>query len=211
MDVSTHLEIAKIVKKAVEEQFPIKLDTTGFYYGAIKPDISPELVKILHYKKDSFNYIKQEIKKLWETKPIGTMKYSRHLSERLGVIMHYITDYFCYVHSDHYQGSMFLHCLYELELAVYCKVKARKLKINNDCGKSNILRNYNDLGHYIEKLHCEYMSKKPGKGLDISFALQACITLCLSMISAAFNTGKSPVQFRQLNEDCLPGLVKKLG
>lgn len=189
MNDFTHLGIAKAVKQAVEQELPVKLNTMGFLYGNVKPDLSPMLYEIPHYKKNSFDFVKQEIKRLMGLRLESSSICSKQFSESLGILTHYLSDYFCYAHSEPYKGSLFSHYIYEMDLSVYCKRHAKKIRMHNYPGGRSVYTDYQALCNYIEKLHCEYMSKKPSFESDIAYALRACTTLSLSIL-LTYSRGK---------------------
>lgn len=189
----THFGIAAAVRKTVEQELTVKLDKVGFGFGNIKPDISPDLFKNLHIKDRSFDLVKHKIKELMDCKLDKSTKCTRQFSEKLGVVAHYIADFFCYVHSNHYKGSLLLHNVYEIGLWNYCRLNARSIKVYSSPAMTSIVTDYNALCNYIEELHNEYMTQKPSCDLDISYTLRACTSLCLSIIASCTMNQLKPV------------------
>lgn len=74
MNTFTHLGISQRLRYAVEKEFNIKLDSAGF--------------------------IKEEINNLLNLK---LNKCTRFFSERLGIITHYLSDFFCHAHSEYFR------------------------------------------------------------------------------------------------------------
>ncbi len=184
MTVFTHLGIAKAVHRAAERELSVKLDTAGFLYGNIKPDICPGLIRIPHFKDCSFSFICKKIQALMEqietdSSVIGTRKFS----EDLGIISHYLSDYFCYAHSKHFNGGLLSHYLYEFDLFAYCRINPGKIHkcIYSDC--VYISNDFNSLCSYIESLSEEYMGKAPCYELDMSYAVKASASICLSILA----------------------------
>ena len=87
----------------------------------------------------------------------------KFFSNELGVILHYLTDYFCSPHNDRLMDKMPAHFIYELnldnELRKYLKtpnlLPVPNL-INEDYANINI-----SLIHYIEEKHNQYLKIKP--------------------------------------------------
>ena len=126
MHTITHLSMSLAIRKLVEKHLPIKLDKVGFMLGNIKPDFAPRLVKIPHYRDDAIHFVKSEIKALLNYQIIEHTKCTRYFSQRLGVILHYLSDFFCYAHSKNFKGNMFNHYLYEIGLSNYFKANFKK-------------------------------------------------------------------------------------
>jgi len=181
MIMSTHLGIAAAIQKYAEEKLSVKLDTVGFYYGNIKPDICPRLTKVLHVKEHSFDFAKQEIKRLMELKPDSPVRYTRQFSEEIGIILHYIADYFSYPHSKHFKGSLFSHYVHEVDLSAYCWINSKRIKAQSYLDQAVVFTDHKALCNYIEESYNDYMIKKSCHELELSFALRACASVCLSI------------------------------
>lgn len=111
MNLILHLELSLIIRKAVEKELDIKIDTLNFIYGNIKPDIIP--TSISHYKHAAMEFVQDEIEKLASLSFNKSKRWLKQFSERMGIITHYLSDFFCYAHSEYYQNEVKLHFLYE--------------------------------------------------------------------------------------------------
>ncbi|NLL52809.1 MAG: zinc dependent phospholipase C family protein [Peptococcaceae bacterium] len=182
MDVFTHLEIAKAINKKLKDDFSVKLHTAGFFYGMIKPDFSSRLKNIRHYQGDSLDFIQQEIKRLWEMD--DSLKFSREFAESLGVVAHFIVDYFCFPHTKHFQGNLLIHVVYEIRLALFCQINVHIL--NSQIGQESevFIKDYVDFVQYLEKLQNEYSGTRASHHQDLSFAVKASMDICLAIIFA---------------------------
>lgn len=183
MNTFTHMGISLRLKRAIEKKLPVTLDTTGFIIGNIKPDISSHLINIPHYKKDSTEFIREEIRKLLNLK---LNKCTRLFSERLGIITHYLSDFFCHVHSENFDGGIWEHYIYEIQLSAYCNINSNAIT-NFNYDKNIIMhQEFLSICNYIDELHQEYskIGTKPSFELDMRFALKVCTSLCCSVISA---------------------------
>ena len=186
MNIFTHLDISMKLKYMIEKSFNVKLRTASFLLGSIKPDISSRYINIPHYKKDSDTYIMEEIKSILETKIYDFEECTSHFSERLGIITHYLSDFFCYVHSEYFKESMSEHYFYEMKLSVYCILNSRKIT-KSSCPESiKINQNISSLFSYLDELHINYLytCSKKRPGIDMEFAIKACTALVFSIITA---------------------------
>lgn len=87
----------------------------SFYIGSILPDCVPSFLVRKHTFEDSFDILKKEFSKLishFDSKKVADCYFCRHL----GVIVHYIADYFTFPHNANYPGKLKDHCIYEEEL-----------------------------------------------------------------------------------------------
>ncbi|NLM20469.1 MAG: zinc dependent phospholipase C family protein [Peptococcaceae bacterium] len=191
MDVFTHLEIAKAINRKLKADFSVRLHTAGFFYGMIKPDFSFQFKKIRHYQGDSLDFIQQEIKRLWEMD--DSLKFSREFAESLGVVAHFIVDYFCFPHTRHFQGNLLIHVIYEIRLALFCQINVHILNsqinvhiLNSQIGQESevFIKDYVDFVQYLENLQKEYSGTKASHHQDLSFAIKASMDICLAIIFA---------------------------
>lgn len=184
MNTFTHLGIAGIIERAVEDELSVKLDAFAFRYGSVEPDISPALIKIPHYKQDAEDFVRQQIRNLIYLKKSTFPICTRQFSERLGVITHYLSDFFCYVHSANYKGGTLGHYLYEMNLSNYCKMHPRLMKAHKNSRFTQINPSYKSICSYIDEQHNKYIERNPSYEIDMDFTLRVCISVCLSIISA---------------------------
>lgn len=103
-----HLVFSKHLRKRIEELTGIILDKKRFAYGNIKPDLSLTMFTCPHKLYQSFNVLKSHTRDLF-TQQMNIADFS----EKLGEVTHYLSDYFCFAHSDIYQGSGLAHYAYE--------------------------------------------------------------------------------------------------
>ncbi|MCX8130538.1 MAG: zinc dependent phospholipase C family protein [Clostridia bacterium] len=187
MNTMTHLYISKSVQKVIESKMNIKLNSIGFLYGNIKPDISSSYIKIPHYKEDSINFLKREIKEMISYRFTRLPKCTKQFSERLGVITHYLSDYFCHAHSKQFSGNMVEHYFYESKLSQFYKANSGNINSFNDLETTDIAEDYEAVCNCIEDLHSKYLKSGISFESDILFALNICVTVCLFIVSSCMN------------------------
>lgn len=126
----------------------INLNKTAFRTGSILPDFSPYHKCIKHYKDKSFTFVEKSIDNLGNSKDIND------LSLRLGIISHYLADYFCYPHFNNMtftSKDILGHIGYERELDKYIRT------FNNRFTEEYEFRNFIQL---IEASTNEYKNNK---------------------------------------------------
>ena len=86
-----------------------------FYIGSVLPDCLPSFIVRKHTMEDSFGVVEKELRKM-----VSHYNPREGLNRRffihLGVITHYISDYFTFPHNVNYNGKLKDHCIYEEEL-----------------------------------------------------------------------------------------------
>jgi hypothetical protein len=189
MNTFTHLGISLRIYNALKEKTNICLNKSSFMFGNIKPDIAHSLVLIPHFKKDATTFVASEIENLMNVKINPYTTCTKEFSEKIGVVTHYISDFFCHVHSNHYNGNTFNHHCYEMNLSAYCWEHGSAITSYTFDKFKPILPDFSSICKYIDDLHLEYLqiSEKPSFERDMKFALGAAISICVNLITACLD------------------------
>ena len=194
MNIFTHLYMAVRLKKTIEASIPIRLKTVSFLLGCIKPDISPKFDSIRHYKKDSEEFLLEEIQSLLEDNIYEYEICRSGFSERLGIVVHYLSDFFCFAHTDEFTGNILEHHKYEMELfsCFLLNLKPFAKRYRNKTGEVGynrniaIRHNVSSISRYIDRLQEEYLKNEVNNLSlnDMDFIYTACVSLCFSVVTA---------------------------
>lgn len=121
MNLMVHLLFAYHVRKIIKEDIGIKLNLLGFMVGNILPDIRARFNSQPHYIDHSLNFVIKSGHALMQNVE-DLSRDSYRYSKNMGIINHYLSDYFCYPHQAHYNEGFRRHMTYELVmLAKYRK------------------------------------------------------------------------------------------
>jgi hypothetical protein len=179
MNIFVHLLIARSVRRIVYEQTGARLSFTGFLYGNILPDISSEYCEMPHFLKNSLGFVIDSAARLKQDsfgdEEIGSYVYSREA----GVITHYLSDFFCYAHSEQYTASIYRHHLYEfLMLFLFRRGLLLFKKQKNE-------QNFtvDDLKTYIQNNVRIYNHEERLTKYDICFAINVSAAVTISLLS----------------------------
>ncbi len=113
MDSVSHTTVAHYLLNFVEKTDGISFDRKAFVFGNLKPDLRGEYLTKRHYPSLMFDEVMQRIRDFVARFSIRASNGAR-LSEELGVICHYLTDFFCFPHNDTIYGrGLFAHYVYE--------------------------------------------------------------------------------------------------
>ncbi|MGL5693673.1 MAG: zinc dependent phospholipase C family protein, partial [Peptostreptococcaceae bacterium] len=142
----------------------------NFIYGNIKPDITSKYVLQKHYLNESFDMICSKVEYLCTLDLDYVSKYfsMSKFSQELGVICHFMCDFFCVPHSERWEmsHSMNKHISYEKELASVAK-DFNLTKFNRDIVTSNNFRDF------FNSLYTEYKNKMNYEN-DLLFSSYVC-------------------------------------
>jgi zinc dependent phospholipase C len=178
----THKIIARNIYDNIYNDYNLKLDINKLEWGAISPDILPHYRLIRHYKDESLNFISREVMKVIfisrfldfndRLDPIAI----KILSNKIGVISHYLSDYVCLPHANRWTffGNMKRHIKYEKKLDLISPnhdFKNNKISIEDlDIYDINPKELQTKIKQYINKVIEEY-SLKSGYDVDLDFSV----------------------------------------
>ena len=188
MFVNTHILIGKSIVENINENKSFFISDKNFIYGNIKPDISSKYVLQKHYLEESLEMIFTKVEYLCTLNLDCISKYFSisKFSQELGVICHFLCDFFCVPHSRRWEmtHSMNKHITYEKELSIVAKeTDLRKFKGDNI--EANSFR------EFFNSIYLEYQSKTEYNN-DLLFSNYVCNSVVNYILDAVLsNTAKS--------------------
>lgn len=172
MRKKSHIALTTYLIKSMEVE-ALHNYKKSFYFGSILPDCVPSFLTRRHCIEDTFEIVKKEIKKitthLEEEKGI-TSSYAR----RLGVVTHYVADYFTYPHNHIFPGTLGEHCTYEnhLKFAIKDYVKSDEAVRHRE--KVKRIRTVDEICDYIKEMHNEYLLIAKEIKTDCEYIVKVC-------------------------------------
>lgn len=114
MNIQSHLLMAMEMEKHIKEKYRLELRWNLFYYGNIRPDLTPRgEKKAPHTFKDSLPVFMRHCNYLSNRSQLTRPALSL-MSFRLGLLLHYTADFFTYSHHDEALfGQTMAHFKYE--------------------------------------------------------------------------------------------------
>jgi hypothetical protein len=157
MRLRIHHKIGKKVCNELKE-LGCYVNERLFLLGNIFPDLCKSYIWRRHEHQHSRDYVRQKIEILKER--------PRLFSFHLGVLAHYICDYFCYPHSTGYDKGLIHHIIYEVQQKAPEKVFKTNLNI-----KAFTIEELDRFVEWYDDFRSFYTSQE----LDSSFAaMVAC-------------------------------------
>ena len=174
MLINTHFIISKSILENIESSKSFFISKKNFIYGNIKPDISSKYVLNKHYLEESLSMILDKINHLCQLTLDSLKRYFSisKLSQELGVICHFLCDFFTAPHSERWEftHSMNKHVTYEKELASY----AKNMDFSNCNLNYEIDRTVEDFFHEVYK---KYKSCNISYENDLKYSAYVCNTI----------------------------------
>ncbi len=169
------------------------LDKRAFIYGNIKPDMTHTLLRDSHTLENYFLIVCNSAEKLMSNKS-SLQKFSFEL----GIICHYVCDFFCQYHLNYEIFHKFReHFIYELKLHFVLIMNSSKINKNPEI--KAVRRNISSI---INELRKEYTAVPPAMKKDLEYALKATMWICESVYFFSDNYVKSNDN-QELNESYL--------
>ncbi|MCD8015099.1 MAG: zinc dependent phospholipase C family protein [Lachnospiraceae bacterium] len=161
----------------------------AFYFGSIQPDLNPKMFAEPHEFDASWDKIRDRIRQI-EAEANEEETSRRVVWTHIGIVLHYLADYFTFPHNTCYPGSLKDHCLYEnrmkyLMRAYLCTEEAQTV-FEEQRGCSSGIRTAEQLFACIEQMHRSYMHQAGHSELDdCRSIMQICACACLVLARMA--------------------------
>lgn len=180
MRKKSHISLSRGVIKGLGEENIIRHRYT-FYIGSIVPDCIPSFVTRRHNMEQTFDvfvkHMEKFVDKLNKKRKMGFMQ-----SIRMGMILHYIADYFTLPHNSHYNGGFKEHCVYEGAQLRFMRSYVNEVRTEEiSIKRPDPLKDIKQIVEYIKRKHKEYVELHQGVREDCEFSLEACICVALSL------------------------------
>ena len=182
MNLFSHITMGRYLYRYFTQNMDVELDKKTFVAWNVLPDIAPSLLRLSHFKKDIYDLVMAKAEHLARH---GEEMTVQEFSKQLGILCHFMSDFFCYAHSEQFDGSKIGHLRYEIFMQFYGYRRRSMLHavdlICNAAEANPSLALYEQ----INELHDQYSSLSPSYGVDFVFSLTACVELMLGMQAEA--------------------------
>lgn len=181
---SSHIIIGGIVCDFLKQRLNINLNRQSFIRGNVIPDYSMLGIIQPHFPKMSLGFVQKEIAALSEGY-LDSENIGVNYSLNLGIVCHYLSDFFCYAHSAVYKQFVINHVRYEKELHKYLEAN-RKQILKKLSLFENLGRSAEETNKRLNSLLLEYnASAVHDFERDIGYIIKVCVYAAMSVISCA--------------------------
>ena len=191
MVVQSHNTMSNLIFDYITENTNVHLNKFRFKIGNMSPDLPLYHSHLKHYKNQNYGYILDMIAELMETDPTDS-SLVKDYSYRLGVVCHYVCDYFCLPHHNrtYFHDKLGEHLNYEMDLHRSIK-NFTKEDFLQQFSLQYIVTNKGgtplDLVELIEDFHLQYMDEAPSFETDTRYAITVASTLASIIILASIH------------------------
>lgn len=182
--MNTHKTLGENIMKHANSKSIYLLSRKKFIWGNIKPDCTPKYKRMKHYYDESIDMVIENIQYLSSLK-LEDIYYKMTIgkfSEELGVICHFLCDFFCAPHYYRWEfkstKAVKHHMLYEQKLSKLAKEYKPKFVINTTITPENIRE-------FIINLQEQYDGCLDYE-TDLAFAYYVCDSILNMILNSIF-------------------------
>lgn len=172
--------MGRYLYKYFRDNLDVRMKKGTFVLWNVMPDIAPSLLRLSHFKKDIYDLVMEKAQYLaQEGENMSAWEYSK----QMGILCHFMSDFFCYAHAEYFDGGKIAHFKYEIVMQLFGYRRRGMLHavdlISNAAAVDQSLALYEQ----INELHAQYRKIDPSCGVDFVYSLTACVELMLGMKS----------------------------
>ena len=154
-----------------------------FRFGSLLPDLVPSFITKKHQMETTFDILEEKLHKIFE-KYDGNKGLSMLNCKDLGVVTHYIADYFTLPHSHKFRGNLKDHCMYEEVLKHAMRRYVRMDYVANQPLIRMRMSSVDDICTFIKNCHKEYIRMTmDGQDIDCRHSVEVCRQVMEAMLA----------------------------
>jgi len=189
---ATHKMIAAIVHGHIQDELGVSLDLKAFKSGSIAPDIRLSMRTIKHNRKGSYDLVRSIgnglIDNDYSTEEISMKEFSY----KLGIIIHFVCDYFCTPHNNEKYKNIVKHLTYEKRLESFAFKKADwNIPSLNEAIVNNLWKVSSFEEVIMDKSKEYYETSKTSFSNDMEFAITVSTLTTLIIVRKALVFNRS--------------------
>lgn len=144
-----------------------------FKMGSIVPDLVPSFITKKHEINQTFDILEKKMNRVVDAYNSGKgLTIGR--TKDLGVITHYIADYFTFPHNKEYGGSLKDHVIYEKELKYELKSFISSVDVDMPMEHDENLDSIASICAFIRRAHDTYVARVQNVQSDCRHIVQIC-------------------------------------
>ncbi len=190
-----HIALSEYLSEEIQVE-EITRHKRSLAFGSILPDISPRQRMKSHEFDANWEDTKELIHTL-ETMEIKDSRTERALCRKMGMLFHYLSDYFTCPHNPSCHIGMLEHCVYECAQAyllnTFLSSQDAKEQFSSQRTFAEQFRSSDELISYIEQMHNLYLQKEANDHTpqdDCRWILNVCACATLVLIAKVYGDAK---------------------
>ncbi len=190
MKSTSHFAIAHLIFAALQTR-GVYLNRVAFVYGNIAPDYDPNLLIPTHFTKTCERMLSEISYDLSQLPLEQDGRVGAEYSKRLGILCHFLCDYYCRAHNKNFEGGLKQHTFYENSLDQYLRHNCMELFDIGDCSSLDLSSSAYLLKIEVLNLKGRYLSAPNTLQTDLEYAYAACLQ-CISSLVAISQKNIAP-------------------
>ncbi|MDP4110407.1 MAG: zinc dependent phospholipase C family protein [Bacillota bacterium] len=171
-----HMLIASKTCELLEKEYGLAVNRPAFMLGNVLPDTSPRMKRPVHRIENWGDRVNLMIDKLETGVPVSNRRYSL----RLGVVCHFVSDFFCLAHNDAYYLKQIAHFIYETRQS---KEFIRLKRSDENFDPSLFIPPDMDVIAYLAERHKAFISNEVTYEREFSDSVEICAAICGTLIA----------------------------
>ena len=172
METKNHLQLGSMLA----QKYHFSRHTTFFLFGNVLPDLNFLSYFKGHTYRSRIAFIEKKINQLFQ-QPIWNWKSYYDL----GIITHYVADFYTFPHNTNFKGSLRNHFSYEKKLRFYFYKKSLHQKVQSKNNSSYALKNPKQILQHLQTSHKNYMDQSPSLNNDFHYIIEETTILLESI------------------------------
>lgn len=173
MRKKSHLSLANHMLSDLEKE-TLVAHARMFQFGSLLPDLVPTFLTKKHRVDTTFDILEKKLRKVVDDYR-GESNLSRSRCKDLGVVTHYIADYFTLPHNKKFGGSLKDHVNYEEVLKHSMRSYVRQENVENQPLIRTAMSSVDDICTFIKNCHDEYIKMTiEGQDIDCRHSVEVC-------------------------------------
>ena len=178
MRKKSHLSLAGYIIDAVDD--PMLEHPMIFRFGSLEPDLIPSFITTKHRIDLTLGKLEKKVRFVVDNYDEEKGMTAR-LSANMGIITHYIADYFTFPHNLEYPGNMRQHIHYEEILKRRFREFVREKKQDETGFESIQLDSVEEIMRYVCDKHDEYLEMPKSIQSDCEFILRVASQVMMAI------------------------------
>ncbi|HHX55510.1 MAG TPA: zinc dependent phospholipase C family protein [Clostridiales bacterium] len=180
MKKKSHLSLARYLIDSMQVE-ELQKYRKSFLFGSVLPDCTPSFFTKRHTITGTFETLKERILEITDNYDYSqgiNSEFCRHL----GVVTHYIADYFTFPHNSIFKGSMKEHIGYEFKLMDYLKEYLVRKETDIFLLNGSNFNSVDKICDFIKNKHDEYIKVIKEVPMDCYYIVQLCVKVVESIL-----------------------------
>lgn len=184
MKSECHVTVAESVLEALKNKYGTQLDKKNFVKGNVKPDHSFSFLYVRHNLESTFDMVTESLL-LLTRRLVNGVSFGECCFE-LGMVCHYITDYFSLAHNQCFSGGLRKHVKYEREQERLTPFFLGFVMEKTFDHREQSCASLSELASLILKRHRQYLKEADKSYMtDFYYAIATCCEVVLSVFAIA--------------------------